>query len=461
MFLETIKTPGLAQISYLVGDENAGVAAVIDPRRDIEVYLERARAREVRIAHAIETHVHADFVSGGQELAARSGATLWTGVTAEVEFPHEGLRDGAELSLGDVTLAVRHTPGHSPEHVSMVVSGGQGAAAPWGVLTGDTLFAGSVGRPDLSAEVPPEEAARDLYRSLFDVLLPLGDELVVHPGHGSGSPCGVSIGDRDQTTIGYERRHSPLLDADSAGAFVEQVVGSLPPQPFYYPRLKRLNRRGAGVSGGLPHIPALAPEAFDAERRKPGSIVVDVREIEAFGGAHIGGSLNIALRSSFPIWAGWMLEPDQRLLLVVEHEEEVEEAQRQLFRIGLDRIAGYLRRGLRGWMEHGLPLEHLPQMSVHELREAIDRDRGLQVLDVRSDAEAAEGRIPGAHHRFIPYLVEHLDELDREQPTAVYCGSGYRSNLAASMLRRHGFADVRGVPGSIKSWKAAGYRLES
>jgi hydroxyacylglutathione hydrolase len=462
MIFKTIKSEGLAAISYLLGDDNAGECAVIDPRRDVDVYLEVARKQNVRITHIFETHIHADYVSGSVELAGLTGAKVHVGKSADYQFPAEQMPEGSELSFGDLRIQVLHTPGHTPEHMSLLISGGQGASKPWAVFTGDTLFAGEVGRPDLVGGGTEMTLARQLYHSLHEKLLKLGDEVEVYPGHGEGSPCGGNIGDRDSTTIGYERLHNPKLQARSEEAFVKAVLDGLPPAPSYYSRMKRVNASGARLLRCLPVVPPLGPKEFAGKMQHENQIVVDAREIEAFGGAHIDGALNIALREEFPIWAGWMLSPEEHVLLVLTHENELETAVRHLLRIGIDSIAGYLRKGMRGWIEAGLPFRTVPQMSVHDLKDVVmDAKRdGWQVLDVRRDDEWRRGRIPHAQHIFAANLPGRANELDRRRPVAAYCGSGYRASIAASVLERSGFERVFNVPGSMKAWKAAGYPVE-
>jgi hydroxyacylglutathione hydrolase len=472
MILERIPSEGLAQYSYVVGDETAGVAAVIDPRRDVAVYLDLAREHQVKITHILETHVHADFVSGSCELAARTGAPIYTGATAEVDFEHKKLRDGQEVELGEFTLKVLHTPGHTPEHVVFLVSGGTGAEAPWGLFTGDTLFAGDVGRPDLLGDEQDVGLAEQLFTSLHEKVLPLGDGIIIYPGHGEGSPCGASIGERPDSTIGYERANNKLLHIEDRDEFVEQILDAQSPAPSYYPRMKKVNARGPEVLGALPALTAFSAEEFAREIEKQHSVVLDLRSLEAFAGAHIEGSLNIGMREPFPIWAGrileetlpiwagWMVAPDSRILLVAESAEAAEEARIELLRVGYEQVAGYLRRGLHGWTEQGMPLTSSGLLSVQELRELQESDADIQILDVRTEQEWQQGRIPGAQHIPVNELEERAEELDRDRPLAVYCGSGYRASIAVSLLRRFGFADVANVPGSMSGWKGAGYPVE-
>ena len=463
MLLETIKTEGLAHLSYVVGDGRSGTCAVIDPRRDVGVYLDVARTRNTRITHIIETHIHADFVSGSRGLAVQTGAAIYAGASDAYGFEVNALHDEDVLEQGTLQLRVLHTPGHSPEHICLAVKGGgKGAEHEWAVFTGDTLFAGEVGRPDLAGGTPPDELARSLYGSLHEKLLVLDDGVEVYPAHGEGSPCGGFIGVRDHTTVGYERRHNDKLQADSEAAFVKRVLENLPKEPFYYHRAKRVNAEGPGVLGDVPPLQPLTPLQFREALRKDNTLVLDTREIEAFAGAHIEGSLSIALRSSFPIWAGWMLEPEQRILLVLDRPEDAAVVQRQLLGIGVENLGGYLRQGMRGWTEAGLPFETSGRMSVHECYEHSRDDVELQVLDVRRDDEWQSGHISGAQHAFVPFLEESLDQLqlDKGKSLAVYCGSGYRSSIAVSVLKRQGFEDVRNILGSMSAWKAAGLPLE-
>lgn len=458
MFLETIKAEGLAHLSYLLGDESNGVCAVIDPRRDVDVYLEHARRHNVRITHILETHIHADFVSGSLELHAATGAPIFVGETSEYGFEHKALREGDSLSLGSLTIEVLHTPGHTPEHVCYLVSGGKGSVERWALFSGDTLFAGEVGRPDLLGHDRAQELARALYHTLHDKLLKLGDEVEVYPAHGQGSPCGGSIGDRNTSTIGYERLHNPKLQIKDEATFIEAVLSDLPPAPFYYPRMKKVNAQGPALTRCLPRVLPVDARTFHEEMKKPGTVIVDTREIEAFGGGHIAGSLSIALRGEFPQWAGWMLEADARVLLVLSDDDKLDEVERHLLRVGFENIAGYLQQGMRGWFEAGLPFERTYEMSVQELHEKLSTaTNSFQVLDVRRDDEWNEGFISTARHLFAPYLTKHLDVVEKGKPVVVYCGSGYRASVAASVLQQNGFTDVCSVPGSMAAWKAAGY----
>jgi hydroxyacylglutathione hydrolase len=455
LVLEQIYTEGLAQLSYLVGDDEAGEVAVIDPRRDVDVYLEMAQTRGLRITHIVETHIHADFASGAHELKARTGATIYGGKSGDYQFALEELKDGDDLHLGSVTLRALHTPGHTWEHISLLISDTQQGIEPFGVLTGDTLFNLDVGRPDLVGHGTEHQLASDLFESIFTKLVPLGDRLEVYPGHASGSACGTSIGDRRQSTIGNERLFSPAFGKGDEAHFVSWLLGSLPEPPRHYARLKQVNAIGAPVRGSVPVIPPLSMTAFQDRMLDNRTVVIDARSILAFGGGHIPGTLNIALGAEFPTWVGWMVQPEQQILLVVENEGDISHAAEHLFRLGYDNVAGYLHGGMTTWQNAALPLDHLSEWTVHELNCRKDEPR-VTVLDVRAENEWIEGHVPGAHHIYVPHLEGRLDELDRDQTIAVYCGSGYRASIAASILKKRGFPTVVNIPGSWTAWTEAG-----
>jgi len=457
MLLETVETRGLAHLSYVVGDDDEGVCAVIDPRRDVSIYIDIARRNNCRITHIFETHIHADFVSGARELERQTGAQIVGGVANGYGFDLHQAKDGETFELGAITLQVLATPGHTPEHISLAIKGGKGSQKMWGVFTGDTLFAGEVGRPDLLGGGSEEKLARQLFHSLHEKLFKLGDEVEIYPAHGSGSPCGGSIGDRLTSTIGYERMHQDKAQLQSEDDFVTAVLKDLPPAPTYYPRMKKVNAHGAGVLGCLPNVQPLDPQKFADAARAENVLVVDTREIEAFGGGHIEGAMNIALRDEFPVWSGWMLRPEDTILLVLDNEADLDKVQRHLLRIGIENIAGFLRQGMRGWFEAGMPFVKLEQMSVQELKA---RQNEVQILDVRADGEWKRGHLAGAQHAFVPQVAEYSGKLDKTKPVAVFCGSGYRASIAASVLQARGFEKVFNVPGSMKAWKSADYELE-
>jgi hydroxyacylglutathione hydrolase len=455
VILETVRTDGLAHLSYLIGDRLSGRAAVIDPRRDVDIYLELARQHGLTITHALETHIHADFVSGSRELATRAGTTkIHVSVEggARYGFAHEPFRDGSRLDLGVVTVTGVHTPGHTPEHMAYLAAE---KGHPWGFFSGDFLFADSVGRPDLLGADHTAGLARALFRSLRTALAPLPDEVPLYPAHGAGSPCGANLTDR-QSTIGYERRHNPALQFTDESAFSDWVVRTAPPMPRYYPRMKTINAQGPEILSGLPAVEWLKPSAF-RQRLAVGDVqLIDNRTMLDFGGGHIAGAWNIGPRPELSLWAGWMLDPEKPIALVLPRDGGLPEVLRQLLRVGFTKLAGALEGGMDAWVTAGLPVQGLTQLPVQELNKGVP-PRDFQLLDVRTPHEWDGGHIPGARYRFLGELPEKLRDLNPNKPVVVYCSSGYRSSLAASILQACGFSAAANVPGSYQAWTAAGF----
>jgi hydroxyacylglutathione hydrolase len=459
MILERVQTEGIAELSYLIGDDKTGTAAVIDPRADVEVYVELARSRKLSITHIFETHIHADLVSGARELQDRVGTAeifVSTEGGAEYSFDHQSVKDGDQFEFGDVVLTARHTPGHTPEHISFEACEKERAPKPWGIFTGDSLFVNSAGRPDLLGSGEAEKLADELYRTLYDYYLKLDDDVIIYPSHGAGSPCGASIGDRLESTIGYERKFNPFLQHSGKDEFKEYALSTAPPEPTYYKRMKKLNAKGPEVLGNLPIVPGLPPKAFREAAGKGENLVIDTRQMLAFGGGHIKGALNIGGRPELSIWAGWLLDPEQPLLLVLDSDEKVEQIVRLFLRTGFSKFEGYLVGGMKAWDNAALPLEEIDQMTVHELKENADE---VQIVDVRSPDEWKKGRIPGAKHLFLPELEKKSGELKKSTPVAVYCDSGYRASLGTSILQAQGF-EVHNIPGSWQAWVNAKYPVE-
>jgi len=460
LVFKTIQTEGIAELSYLLGDDDEGVAAVFDPRPDIDVYIDMAREAKVSITHIFETHIHADLVSGSRELCARlDSAKIYVSSEggAEYGFEHEEIKDGDEFAFGEVLVTVRHTPGHTPEHLSYVLSETDHPDSPWGVLTGDSLFVSSAGRPDLLGDKHTKQLAEQQFHTLRDFYLKLPDHVMIYPNHGAGSPCGADIGDRLSSTIGYERKFNKFLQFDDMKKFTEFAIATAPPVPNYYPVMKKLNSQGPEILGNLPRVRALPPKAFKEAIEKKAGVLVDVRTMLAFGGGHIASALNIGGSPILSIWAGWMLDPNEPILLVLENDDDLEEIIRLFIRTGYTKFAGYLVGGMKAWDAAGFPLAEVGQMSVHELNK---RASSLQIVDVRSPGEWKRGRVPGARHIFLPQLRKRMAELDPAKATAVYCGSGYRASIATSILKPEGFDQLWNVPGSWEAWKKAGLPVE-
>lgn len=460
LMFESIKTDGIAQLSYLIGDDSEGIAAVFDPRADVDCYLKLAHEKQLAITHIFETHIHVDFVSGARELCARvKSAKIYLSQEggARYGFDHEKVADGDGFVLGSALITARHTPGHTPEHLAYLLAEEHHPGIPWGVLTGDSLFVGSAGRPDLLGSKLEKKLAEQLFHTLHNFYLKLDDGVIIYPAHGQGSPCGADIGDRLSSTIGYERRFNPFLQIHDVKSFTEYALNAGSPIPTYYPVMNKVNVKGPVVHGNLPPVPGLPPKVFQKAIEDDENVLVDTRMMLAFGGGHIKRALSIGGSPMLAIWAGWLLDPNQPILLVLESDDKLEEIVRYFVRTGYTKFAGYLVGGMEAWDNAGLPLESVGQMTVHEIKGAGET---LQILDVRAPDEWKGGHIPNAHHIFLGELREQLGKLDKGKPTAVYCDSGYRASIATSILKQEGFGLVCNVPGSWQAWKKAGFPVE-
>jgi hydroxyacylglutathione hydrolase len=449
----------LAHASYLIGSE--GEAAVVDPRRDVEEYIDFARGHGLSIRYVIETHLHADFVSGHVELAARTGAQIVFGEKAGATFPHRAVRDGDEIRVGRVILRILETPGHTPESISVVAVDTADSLAPRLVFTGDTLFIGDVGRPDLVAArgTSSEAMAGMLYDSLHQKLLTLPDSVEVYPAHGAGSLCGRNIAKETSSTIGEQRRLNYALQPMAKEAFVRIMTADLPEVPAYFPVDVAINREGAKPLADRPRPASLSPEGF-AKAAEDGATVLDLRGSAAFATGHVPGSLNVALAGAFAAWAGALVSADRPIVLVGEDAASLEEAATRLARVGLDRVLGHLEGGVAAWHADGRSLATTPQITVDELRAQVRENHALQVVDVRRPAEFASGHVPGAISRPLDRLERDRANLDPKHPTAIICAGGYRSAAAASLLQRLGFSDLRDVVGGTSAWIEAGYPVD-
>jgi hydroxyacylglutathione hydrolase len=456
MIFRQLTHDDLGCASYLVGDEHAGVAAVVDPRLDIAEYLRLARYLGVRIEHILETHNHADHVSGHGRLAAATGATIHIHAEADPDYEHDPIGDGWELALGTLTIRALHTPGHRPEHTAFALVDTARGPEPWAVLSGDTLFVGDIARPDLA--VDKEEGARGIFASLNDKLLTLPDTCEVWPGHLGGSLCGGPGMDlKVSSTIGFERAHQSLLQIDDEDEFVRQTTSALGPQPPNFQKIVSLNR-GPLVTDTADSHPLTPRELLRAQ--SDGALVVDIRTELQFDEAHIPGAVCITSgRAGFGSKLAWLAAPGQRLVLVGRDDEDAHEAATLAGSVGLDAIAGHLAGGMTSWREDRLPVQRLQRMTVHELHERwAQDDEDLQVLDVRERHEYDDGHIPGS--TLVPYHdIDAVPEgIDAERPIAVICGSGQRSAVAASLLQRFGATNaIHVVEGGVPLWERAGW----
>jgi len=443
---------GLAQTSYLLACTRTSRAAIIDPRRDVDEYINLARREGLTLTHAIDTHVHADFLSGSRELSAL-GVTIVAGPAAGLKFPHHEVRDGEVIAVGGLELTCLHTPGHTPEHISIRTSG---SAEPPRVFTGDTLFVGAVGRPDLLGSGVTRQLADQLHTSLFEKLLALPDSVEVWPGHGAGSLCGSGIGHADHSTIGDERRHNALLQHRDRDAFVDAVLADLPETPAYFTRMKRLNKEGAplpDLAGGVAAPPLLAAAAA-AEACASGAWLIDLRPTTEHGAAHPPRSLSIGFGPKVGYWAAWVVPPDAPIVLMTASPNQDSEVRRQLLRVGLDRIAGSIDGGFPAWMAAGLPTQRIDQISASRLRHDAAARRAVALVDVRSDTEWQRGHIDDAVHIPLQELAGRAAELPADMPVATICEGGTRSGLAASILERAGLDRIVNVTGGMSEWRS-------
>jgi len=451
MYFEQFYLGCLAHASYLLASE--GEAVVVDPQRDVELYLKAAADHGVAIRHIFETHLHADFVSGHRELAARTGAKIYMGAQAGAEFPHVPVTDGFELKFGKASIRVLETPGHTPESICLVVTDAAKSPLPWSVLTGDTLFIGDVGRPDLSPRHTPAELAGLLYDSLHCKLLTLPDNVLVYPAHGAGSLCGRNMRAERSSTIGTERLTNYALQIKSREEFVAQLTSHLPARPDYFLKDAEINRTGAAALSDLAPLRAIAP----AELKRmldDGEVALDVRPGEEFAAGHVPGSVNIALSGQFASWAGTVLGLTAHPVLIAASGEQVEEARLRMARVGIEALDGYLQGGLAAWKQAGLPVATLAQMNVAEL-DARLRSGKVQVLDVRREPEWEAAHIEGATWWPLDNFRVSPPELDHEVPIAVHCKGGYRSMIACSLLQRAGFRNIINLTGGFDAWQLA------
>lgn len=468
MLLERFYEESLAQASYMLGCQASREALIVDPNRDVEPYLEAARRKGVRIRWVTETHIHADYVSGARELADRTGATVllsgeggddWSYGFADDEDVRT-LRDGDRIQMGNVELRVLHTPGHTPEHVSFLVVDGAASDEPVGAFTGDFVFVGDVGRPDLLERAAGvrgsmEEGARSLFRSL-QRFRALPDHLQLWPGHGAGSACGRSLGSMPQTTLGYEKVAGWAFGLDDEEAFVREVLAGQPEAPPYFALMKRVNREGPPVLGGLPRPERLDPATLP-DLLEDGGLVLDVRSGTRFREGHVPGVLSLPLNGSFTEWAGWLLPYDRELyLLEVGDGRSAREAARRLALIGLERVGGYFGgEALERWVATDGELADAPAADP-ETVDRLRREGNATILDVRTDAEWNRGHIPGALHVHLATLPHRMEELPEDARIFVYCGTGERSAIGQSLLRAAGREDVVNVEGGFVRWRREG-----
>ena len=459
MDIEPVVVEGLGHHSYVILERAAGGAAVIDPRRDVALYLQIASAGGARITHIFETHLHNDYVSGARELAACTGATIIAAAEAHLAYPHRPVQDGDSLRVGTLIFQVVATPGHTPAHVSYLVNE-SGQQTPAVLFSGGSLIAGSAGRTDLLGPALTTTLTYQQYHSIRRLLDTLPPEVLVYPTHGAGSFCVASTGaPAHSTTIGQERLANPVAQVADAETFVRQQLAAYSVYPRYYAYMKEINQQGPRILGTLPPLPALTPQQVQAWISE-GIPLVDGRSRASFAREHVPGSINIELAPTFGTYVGWLLPFNAPLLLLVEDEPARREAVVQLIRIGYERTLGALEGGITAWKAAGLPGERLPQMELEELALRWQRQELLALLDVRRAEEWRAGHIPGAQHMHVADLLEHLHEVPREVPIATICASGQRAQIAASILAASGRQAIA-VQGGVPDWIRQGLPVET
>lgn len=463
MLFERFEVPGLAHYSYAIGCRKSNSLVIVDPERNIDGYLQFAKEHNMTITHVLETHVHADYASGAAHLAQKTGAEYCVskydeGETFFVQQPHRDLSDGETITIDNLTIKVMHTPGHTPEHISFLLFT-KGSDTPSKMLSGDFVFVGSLGRPDLLGDAATRSLAEKLWQSV-QKLKALPDELEIWPAHGAGSFCGSGMGSQPSTTLGAERLSNPYLNPKlTEEQFIERISTHVPIRPAYYTRMKKLNSVGPKkfeTPPGLNHFGAKeAKQLLD-----DGAVAIDLRKQAEFAEGHIPNAFGIGLGPSLAVWASLVVPYETKIVLVPGSPHQVEEASRMLIRVGLDDIVGHLEDGMETWYDRDYPVDEINLMSPREVQRAIETGSATFV-DVRHDDEFASGHAPGALHVVGEYLPERLDQLpDHNTPIAVTCRSGYRSVVAASVLKRAGFKNVSELEGGMNAWMRAGLPIE-
>lgn len=462
MFFEHVYDESLAQASYLIGCQAKGEAIVIDAQRDVDVYLEIAKKNNLRITHITETHIHADFLSGSRELAAITGAKLFLsdegGEDWQYQFEHHGLRHGDTIKIGNLTLDILHTPGHTPESISFLLTDHPATGSPVMIFTGDFVFVGDIGRPDLLEKAAgivgtQEKGAREMYQSV-QRFAELPDYIQVWPGHGAGSACGKALGAVPSTTVGYEKiRNWAFQFSNEENAFIEYLLDGQPEPPAYFAMMKQLNKVDRPLLIAVPKHPRLTKEQFISAYNR-GVQVIDTREKTLFGSGFVKGSINIQNNKSFSTWMGWLLNYQEQFILIAD-ESEIEDLTRKLMRIGMDNMYGYIT----DISELGLELQTADIVDRGVFKTYLDR-ADVQLIDVRGVGEYNAGHIKGAEHIFVGTLQGNLDKVSRDKQVVIHCQAGDRSAIAYSILRKHGFENVKNYSGGMKDWKDAGEDIE-
>jgi len=453
MIIKQFFVPGIAHSSYLVG--GADTCAVIDPARDVRRYVDTAKEENLSITHIFETHLHADFLSGHLELAEKTGALIYAPKKGNCTYSHIPVSEGITMDLEDMTFGVMETPGHTPDCVIYPVVDHSRGEEPVAVFTGDTLFVGDNGRPDLFPDQAEDLASR-LFDSIHEKVLSLPDHCLVYPAHGAGSLCGRAIGAMRWSTIGYERRYNPACLLNNRQEFIRAVLTDMPAAPDHFSRCTEVNRKGAPSLTFFPEIHGFGPEEFKKELQKINTVVIDTRSYDAFGGQHIPGSYAISTHIALSTYAGWVIPPSARILIVTADEQDVGNISLMLYRVGLDNIIGYLEGGLFTWSMEGLPTAHVPVIDADEL-EAMLAQGDVRLIDVRDPVEYRADHIEGSLNIPVADLRYRYHELQVADDFICMCASGGRSSLACSILLQQGYTGVYNVAGGLRAYRRAGY----
>jgi glyoxylase-like metal-dependent hydrolase (beta-lactamase superfamily II)/rhodanese-related sulfurtransferase len=451
MYFEQFYLGCLAHASYMLASE--GEAIVIDPQRDVEIYLNAAKEHCLQIRHIFETHLHADFVSGHKELAERTGATIYIGLHGGARFARVEVGDGFQLRVGKLKIEVLNTPGHTPESICLVVTDEEKSPKPWAIFTGDTLFIGDVGRPDLSPSHTPAELAGLLYDSLHTKLMTLPGDTLVYPAHGAGSLCGRNMRAERSSTIATERMTNYALQIANREEFIHELTSKMPVRPDYFLEDAEINREGAATLSEIQELKPISPRDLQSLIAE-GIVALDVRPPNEFAAGHVPGSINIALSGQFASWAGSVLGLSSRPVLIAGNDDQLSEAHLRLARVGIEDARGFLQDGLAAWKQAGLPAADLPEVQVDQVSAWLGSGE-VTLLDVRREGEWKAGHIEGAAWSPLDTLNHNLPALDRNRRIAVHCKSGYRSAIACSVLQRAGFRNVVNVIGGFDAWQAA------
>jgi len=450
MLLKHYYVEKIAHSSYIVAGSET--CAVVDPSRDVDLYIKEAEKLGVKITHILETHLHADFLSGHIELAEKTGATMYFPKSGEAKFDHVSLEEGDKFKVEDMEFEVIETPGHTPEHITYILRDLSRSEDPLGIFCGDTLFVGDVGRPDLFPD-RKEELANKLYDSLFNKILKLPDFVEVYPAHGAGSLCGKAMGAKYRSTIGYERKHNPVLQNKNIDKFVKSLTEDMPEVPDHFARCSALNAQGPLPIYKLPELKKMQAGEFYEKAIQEDIFVLDTRSYSGFGGQHVPKSYNIDFISNLPTFAGWVLPQDKKILLVAEDKQRAKESALWLYRVGIDKVIGYIDGSMKSWLTKGYQTSSVPQVHPSTV-DKYKNNSNYIIVDSRDKKAYEENHVEGSVNIPSPDLRTRYTELDKDKNIIIYCNSGARSSLGASILKSKGFENIWNLGGGIKSYIA-------